>query len=247
MVNLLGTSRQTKSVKPFLIAEPTAADLVKCCHSAAPIRMATIRLRLAAEMTRYVGNECVCFVDAVIEFQQAVRRHERTTNGLHFGGGRLLSIHSSSWRAVLLRSDQDAGISFVSTRLHLDDEILIGIGNGIDISRRAHLGYERIIAGRTDDKIRRSPGARKACASDRSVREWCCRRYARTIDYCAVLWLNGRLTMFAEGERMQVGSSPIASVRAAAKIGEGAFPASRSCSHGNAIRARPANCRLQRR
>jgi hypothetical protein len=32
--------------------------------------MATMRLRLAAEMTRYVGNECVCFVDAVINFSR---------------------------------------------------------------------------------------------------------------------------------------------------------------------------------
>src|ERR1700719_3627742 len=117
---------QTKSVKPLLIAESAAAGLVKCCHSAAPIRMATIRLRLAAEMTRYVGNECVCFVDAVINFSRQFvgMKEQRMTCILAVDTCCPSTQALGEWYYFDRTRTQE--FRFVSTSLHLDHEILIG-------------------------------------------------------------------------------------------------------------------------
>jgi hypothetical protein len=42
----------------------------------------------------------------------------------------------------------------VHASLHLDNKVFVGIRNYVDIAGRTHLGYERIIAGRANKKIR---------------------------------------------------------------------------------------------
>ena len=139
--------RQAERVNPFLAVELAATDLVKRRHGAMPIGMAAIRLRLAAEIFRNVGDESVRFLDAAIDLGRQLlgMKEQRVIGVLAMNDGGPFAQALGQLSHLIRAGTQE--FRLVHAGLHLDDEVFVGIGNRVDIAGRAHLGNERIIAG----------------------------------------------------------------------------------------------------